>query len=473
MTSDWIIPCKINDFDCQTKSAKEYVATFAQGIPALELPALDPLFLDELENDIKGLKMNCKNINITGMEDTEIENFQMDVEKLSFKFMGIFKLTVSGDYTLSGKVLVLPIQGQGKFKIYLRKLRITVIGDLNKKTSDEDKEYWRISKYSYNLEPFDLIDVSTKTKKVQVNLLTKGDGGSTAKSINQHQKVPGPTMTSDKLIQMKPSTKRFTEHVWPADPTAVTALVTSAVNCPRLALGVRALQSKIKDYGKNIRFLASNIIPCKINDFDCQTKSAKEYSATFAEGIPSLGLPSLDPTTLNDVEDDTKGLKMKFSDLKLTGLKDSQVEKWQMDFNKLSLKFSIVIKVVVSGDYVLSGRLLVLPIEGQGKFKIDVRKLRVDMTADLIKKTSDDGKEYWRISKYTPKVEPMDVVFYFQNLFNGNEQLSDAVHTFANTNFKEVVTEVGGPLLDAIYKKIIKQINKYLQKAPQEELFIQ
>ncbi|GBP43529.1 Juvenile hormone-binding protein [Eumeta japonica] len=71
-----IIPCKINDFDCQTKSAKEYVATFAQGIPALELPALDPLFLDKLEDNIKGLKMNFKNLNITGMEHTEIEDIQ-------------------------------------------------------------------------------------------------------------------------------------------------------------------------------------------------------------------------------------------------------------------------------------------------------------------------------------------------------------------------------------------------------------
>ncbi|GBP43531.1 Protein takeout [Eumeta japonica] len=189
----------------------------------------------------------------------------------------------------------------------------------------------------------------------------------------------------------------------------------------------------------------------QLNDFACQLESARKYSANFAKGVPSLGIPSMDPMHIDKIENENSGLKMRFSDVEVTGLKDSVVELIQLDLEKQTLKLIITVKILMRGDYMLSGRILVLPIQGQGKFTFDIRKLKSDITAELAKKTTDDGKEYWQITTYTYKIDAQSIKYDFKNLFNGNKQLydslscsvtADAAHEFANSNFREITAEL-------------------------------
>lgn len=49
---------------------------------------------------------------------------------------------------------------------------------------------------------------------------------------------------------------------------------------------------------------------------------------------------------------------------------------------------------------------------------------------------------------------------------------ADGVHAFINSNYKEVLNEVGGPILENIYKKVIKNVKKMLRHLPLDEYFV-
>lgn len=93
-----------------------------EGFPRLGLPSLDPLKIDkmDLEQDEKSpvnIKLNFRNINLTGMSTSRVyklsgfnRNPQSDKIELRFKTP---KLQIMGPYRTEGKILLLPISGNG------------------------------------------------------------------------------------------------------------------------------------------------------------------------------------------------------------------------------------------------------------------------------------------------------------------------------------------------------------------------
>lgn len=107
---------------CFTKVATEIVSKGKKGYPELGLPVLDPLSIDKMDIEQGGdspvnLKINLRNFYIRGLSDmkfTKIDGFKKDYDKtkteIRFKFP---VLRIEGPYKLNGKVLVLPVQGDG------------------------------------------------------------------------------------------------------------------------------------------------------------------------------------------------------------------------------------------------------------------------------------------------------------------------------------------------------------------------
>lgn len=93
-----------------------------EGFPRLGLPALDPLKIDkiDLDQDEKSpvnIKLNFKNIKLSGLSKAKVfklsglnRNPQGDKIEIRLKAP---KLEIAGPYKANGKVLLLPIQGDG------------------------------------------------------------------------------------------------------------------------------------------------------------------------------------------------------------------------------------------------------------------------------------------------------------------------------------------------------------------------
>lgn len=145
----------------------------------------------------------------------------------------------------------------------------------------------------------------------------------------------------------------------------------------------------------------------------------------------------------------------------------------------------------LDADYTIDGRILILPITGSGKAKIDLDNVTFDYTLhyELVKK--GDGKEYMSIGKSTLLLEPEVTHFKFENLFNGDKVLgnflSDKItvffvhillptgaemNKFLNENHKEVAKETN-PAFVAITDSIITYILKtILDNVPFDEILL-
>lgn len=123
--------CKAGDSSCIVKVANEIMTRGKQGYREIGLPVFDPLRIEKLNIEHGGsgpvnLKINLKNFQLGGLSETKfnkIDGFGSDYDKvkmeLSFKYP---LLTIDGPYKLDGKVLVLPVQGEGiahlKFRMF-------------------------------------------------------------------------------------------------------------------------------------------------------------------------------------------------------------------------------------------------------------------------------------------------------------------------------------------------------------------
>lgn len=125
--------CKKSDPNidkCLKTSINAVIPHLGEGYPKLRIPAIEPFQLPSLEIDHgKGqskavsIDLKMKDVSIMGLTSMVIDSLKMDVEnyKVSAKIGFSKPLQITGQYTVNGKVLVLPIVGNGLCNLELRK----------------------------------------------------------------------------------------------------------------------------------------------------------------------------------------------------------------------------------------------------------------------------------------------------------------------------------------------------------------
>ncbi|CAG4930516.1 unnamed protein product [Colias eurytheme] len=225
----------------------------------------------------------------------------------------------------------------------------------------------------------------------------------------------------------------------------------------------------------NSAYSKSVLSPCKKDDSKCIENSINAAFPTLVSANPELGIESSDPLHVEFIEGDLSIIKYKFMNAVLEGYKQCVVSNVKTDID--ALKFHLELncpKFHLSGDYTISGRLIILPVEGTGTFDMASTKYKTIVDGELKKTQGKDGKDYITIKNIKLENEALGpIIFDFKNLFNGQKDLSDAVHKFANENWKEVADLVQDPVFYTTLKKIVSNVNKYLKTVPLEELMSQ
>ncbi|KAM3955890.1 juvenile hormone binding protein an-0128 [Aphomia sociella] len=218
--------------------------------------------------------------------------------------------------------------------------------------------------------------------------------------------------------------------------------------------------------------LAPFIKPCPASDSSCILASATAALPYVAVGIPELGVNSLDPLKIPIIQSDQGGLKLTFTDTVVTGLKGCKIDGIKHDLSKS--KQSVVIRCSpdLNGDYKLEGRLILLPVEGQGKYTINIRDIVIKVTCEVTTVQGADGKPHWHVNKWKHAYQvKTGAHFKFDNLFNGNKVLAQPVETFMNENWSDVMKEVAPPVVYATVNAVIESIEALYKAVPAEELY--
>ncbi|XP_049872595.1 uncharacterized protein LOC126371330 [Pectinophora gossypiella] len=214
------------------------------------------------------------------------------------------------------------------------------------------------------------------------------------------------------------------------------------------------------------------IKPCQTTDNACVVSSAQAAVPFIAPGIPELGVKSLDPMLLEEVRSDQGGLHLLFKNTVLTGMKGCSVDAVKMKNNKQTV--TIRCSVMLKGDYTLSGQLLVLPVQGEGPYTIHIRDIVIKAFTEIETVPGADGKPHWNIAKWRHTFNvKTSTVFDFENLFNGNQILATPVAEFMNSNWRDVMQEVAGPIVHAIVSNVVDGVQALYKAVPVEELIVQ
>ncbi|XP_068633993.1 circadian clock-controlled protein daywake-like [Battus philenor] len=215
------------------------------------------------------------------------------------------------------------------------------------------------------------------------------------------------------------------------------------------------------------------IKPCKDGDGACVLASSQAAIPVVAQGIPELGVKSLDPLHVPLITSDQGSLKLTFKDTVLTGLKGCKIDSVKHDRIKGRQTLVFHCNMVLEGDYVLDGQLLILPVQGKGKYKIDIRDIMIKTVTDFKTEQGADGKAHWKITKWRDSFQVKSgVTFEFENLFNGNKVLADPVIEFANSNWKDVMQEIAPPIVHTIITEVVNVVDTLYKAVPAEELYI-
>lgn len=112
----------IEDTACITAVANVIVASKVNGYPELGLPVLDPLSVAEMNieqgtDQPVSIKLKLWDAQLTGLSKLKFSSItglskNSDKDKVELKFK-IPVLSIRGKYKIDGKILVIPVQGNG------------------------------------------------------------------------------------------------------------------------------------------------------------------------------------------------------------------------------------------------------------------------------------------------------------------------------------------------------------------------
>ncbi|XP_044733142.1 protein takeout-like [Chrysoperla carnea] len=206
---EFITPCKGTDpnlNECAYKEANKAIPDLLKGYPALNIPVLSPLQIQQIKVSNGGFNIVIDDAVVRGLDETKASNFNIDLKTHHVKLrVTIPNLNIQGEYEMSGQLLVLPLKGKGP-------CNITVVnGDY-----DIDILY---SLYDQGGVVF------SKLEKVDVELDIKGASVYFANLLNSSKQI-----SDDINGVLNKEWKQVIKDLTPAIKDAVALIVIQVVN---------------------------------------------------------------------------------------------------------------------------------------------------------------------------------------------------------------------------------------------------
>lgn len=119
----------------------------------------------------------------------------------------------------------------------------------------------------------------------------------------------------------------------------------------------------------------------------------------------------------------------------------------------------------------MSGIVLILPIFSSGNSSLVLDDI-VFTARFKPKVTEKNGKKYIQTKRYDLSFDTTRMHMRFENIFNGNKELSDDTNRFLNENWRTIFLELK-PLVEFAVEEMTKSVvNRIFLKLPYDEIFL-
>ncbi|XP_014483190.1 PREDICTED: protein takeout-like [Dinoponera quadriceps] len=217
---------------------------------------------------------------------------------------------------------------------------------------------------------------------------------------------------------------------------------------------------------------------CKLSDpnFEkCYIEAAKIGLNILAKGDNTLGILPLEPIVIGNMTVQASGpvaVKHEYWNMKVYGLtKNLQIT--IKNFNKNTLanyKEVFYPYFYLLSNYKLDGKILLLPIHGEGKCKLMLHNSTITFKETFVT-YEKDGETYIKFKKYDFRIKEAKLEMQFENLFGGDARLGETMNKFINENSKEIFDEVK-PAYEKVFSDATSGIfNKIFSQIPLRKIF--
>lgn len=196
-------------------------------------------------------------------------------------------------------------------------------------------------------------------------------------------------------------------------------------------------------------------------------------------GSETFDLPKIEPFTVTEhTESEAIGatpnfyLKSSLKNAEIRGLTSGKVLRTATKFNKgygikLETEFE---RISIIGNYTMNGKILVLPINGEGECNITFVDtiVRVESHGRYITK---GGETYIDIEEFKIKITPKRVLYNFENLFKNDKQLSDTINSVMNQQWQLVTDNLLPGYEEKFGQQLIGVANKIYHNVPFNKIF--
>uniref|UniRef100_A0A336LPE9 CSON015406 protein n=1 Tax=Culicoides sonorensis TaxID=179676 RepID=A0A336LPE9_CULSO len=418
--------CPYSDSTCLARTINSILPNHFNGIRKLNLVPFDPLKIEKMDivqggNSPVNIVLNFKDVDFLGLSGAQVKTvkgFEPDFKNKKVEIRVTIPIaSLLGNYKINGRVLVLPIQGEGRSNLTLTNADIG-LKFLPKSVMKGDKEYMQVDKIK-------LVVLNLDRLNIFLGNLFNGD------------KLLGDNMNE------------FLNENW-------------------------------KDIWNELK--APNIVQqCTHGDNSCVMQAVNYVIKNYPAGVKKLGLVSLDPLKIDKMdieqgENSPVNIVLNFKNIDLLGLSQTVVSSltgFEKNLNRKKIELRGLIPMInFVGNYKIQGRILVLPITGDGKSNITLSNTNFILKL-LPKSIIKGGKEYMQVDKLKLKLSTKRVFTFFSNLFNGDEALGENMNTFMNDNWKQIWPELQPIVEDSIAYILKDLMNNIFTNIPYNDLFIE
>ncbi|KAF6204256.1 hypothetical protein GE061_002596 [Apolygus lucorum] len=215
--------------------------------------------------------------------------------------------------------------------------------------------------------------------------------------------------------------------------------------------------------------LAAKTIPdylhvCHRNDPEmnkCIIQSVESLRSKLIAGLPELGVPSIEPLLIEEpISTQGAGISVTTKDLKAYGGGNFTIKELIVDQANMKYKFVLGFDhLAIDGHYVVDGKIIMIPIKGDGDLKCDVYDVEgiVDLDSKLEHVNDQDELRFVNM-KVDVKVGNGKV--HLGNLFGGDKLIGDVINAAINLNFQYFIKELKPIIQETLAVFMVKSANK-------------
>ncbi|XP_049857337.1 protein takeout-like [Schistocerca gregaria] len=185
------------------------------------------------------------------------------------------------------------------------------------------------------------------------------------------------------------------------------------------------------------------------NMSECALKNGRAAIPYLVKGDPSIKLLPQDPLEVTEIVVDEKGLKFTMRDVVIRGEAKGGLQDARSFPSERRLELDVWFPVLdMSFKYNVSGRVLVLPLDGAGTGTMKLENVTINYKINYEPYRKGDT-DYIKATVAQSRGEIGHMALNLQNLFNGDKFLGDNTNKVLNENWEVLVGDVGPAMFES------------------------